>query len=120
MLDAAMDRGRRGLTCRAFSQGLSLWDEIEWIARTSYLTRAGGNFAQPNHAGLLFVMGIAAGSTLAAFVLALCEKQDAVAALRSGIAAGAANALLPGAAQFTRESFNRLLADLHRQPVERV
>lgn len=43
-----------------FGQTLGLWPEFEWVARTSYVTRGGGNLAQPNHAGLLFVMGIAA------------------------------------------------------------
>ena len=57
-------------------------------------------------------------SFLAGLVLALTSGQGPPAALRCGVAAGAANALEPGAAQFSRESFNRLLAELDRQPVE--
>jgi 1-phosphofructokinase family hexose kinase len=59
-------------------------------------------------------------SFLAGLVLALMSGQGPQGALRYGTAAGAANALEPGAAQFSRESFTRLLAALDRQPVERL
>lgn len=43
-----------------FGQTFGLWPGAEWVARISYETRGGGNLGQPNQAGLLFVMGIAA------------------------------------------------------------
>lgn len=59
-------------------------------------------------------------SFLAGMSLALCSGQDVVTALRWGVAAGAANTLIPGAAQFTRTMFDELLARIEQQPVERV
>ena len=59
-------------------------------------------------------------SFLAGLVLALTGGQDAVTALRCGVAAGAANALVPGAGQFSHDTFQHLLTGLNRQPVERV
>jgi 1-phosphofructokinase family hexose kinase len=59
-------------------------------------------------------------SFLAAMALAYCSSQDAVTALRWGVAAGAANTLLPGAAQFTRNMFDELRMQIEQHPVERV
>jgi hypothetical protein len=43
-----------------FSQTLWTWGGSDWVARTAYATRGGGNVAQPNQAALLFVLAMAA------------------------------------------------------------
>lgn len=42
-----------------FAQTFNLWSGSDWVARTAYATRGGGNVAQPNQAALLFVLAIA-------------------------------------------------------------
>lgn len=57
-------------------------------------------------------------SFLAGLVFGLTHGESSADALRRAIAAGAANALIAGAGQFSRETFDALMADLQRQPVE--
>ena len=70
-----------------FSQTFHIWQASEWIARTAYQMRGAGNVAQPNHAALLFLMGIAG-----ALYLYECARFRAVfaiacvAALSAGLA----------------------------------
>lgn len=59
-------------------------------------------------------------SFLAGLVQALASGASGADALRHGIAAGAANALVAGAGHFSRDTFDALLADLQRQPAEAV
>lgn len=42
-----------------FAQTFSVWTGSDWIARTAYRTRGGGNVAQPNQAALLFLLAMA-------------------------------------------------------------
>ena len=43
-----------------FSQVFTLWSGSDWVARTAYETRGGGNVAQPNHAAHVFLLAFAA------------------------------------------------------------
>jgi O-antigen ligase len=81
----------------ACCQVFALWEETGWIARTGYLGRAAGNFAQPNHAALLFVMGLASavyllqqarlGKAVTAILLLLLATGLAMTQSRAGLLA---------------------------------
>lgn len=81
----------------AGSQVFALWSGADWVTRISYLTRAGGNLAQPNHAAALFLLGLCgaawlrstaqAGKAVTALVFVLLASGLAMTQSRSGLLA---------------------------------